>query len=194
MAQHQLSTARRNQRVESHLHLVEPWVRRYSRRSAEAVDDLRQVALEGLIRAAERFNGDKQVPFEAFARPHIRGAVLHYLRDCSHVIRIPRRLQEQRLSADELPLKRVAYSPHLNDISAASADAAPVPEGLVAALLAGLQPRQRQLVELVVLKGVSLRAAAQMQGTSASTVHRRLQHTLAQLRPQLNRAFDAPGC
>ena len=194
MAQRQLSTARRNQRVESHLHLVEPWVRRYSRRSAEAADDLRQVALEGLIRAAERFNGDKQVPFEAFARPHIRGAVLHYLRDCSHVIRIPRRLQERRLSADELPLKRVAYSPHLNDISAASADAAPVSEGVVAALLAGLQPRQRQLVELVVLKGVSLRAAAQMQGTSASTVHRRLQHTLAQLRPQLNRAFDAPGC
>lgn len=188
------STATRNHRVESHLHLVEPWVRRYSRCSAEAVDDLRQVALEGLIRAAERFNGDKQVPFEAFARPHIRGAVLHYLRDCSHVIRIPRRLQEQRLSADELPLKRVAYTPSLHDISGATAEPDQAHGEAMAGLLAGLNPRQRQLVDLVVFKGLSLRAVARMQGTSASTVHRRLQRTLAQLRPLLNPAFDAPGC
>ena len=187
-------TATRNQRVESHLHLVEPWVRRYSRCCGEAEDDLRQVALEGLIRAAERFNGDKQVPFEAFARPHIRGAVLHYLRDCSHIIRIPRRLQEQRITAAERPLKRVAYTPHLEDHSASAAEPSKALEGAMEGLLAGLQPRQRQLVDLVVLKGLSLRAVARMQGTSASTVHRRLQRTLAQLRPQLNPAFDVPGC
>lgn len=188
------STASRNQRVESHLHLVEPWVRRYSRCSGEAVEDLRQVALEGLIRAAERFNGDKQVPFEAFARPHIRGAVLHYLRDCSHVIRIPRRLQEQGLGAAERPLRRVAYTPMLQDICVSTALPTPPLAGAIEGLLAAMPWRQRQLVELVVLKGLSLRAVARMQGTSASTVHRRLQRALTQLRPQLNPAFGAPGC
>ena len=184
----------RNRRVESHLHLVDPWVRRYSRCSAEAVDDLRQVALVGLIRAAERFIGDKQVPFEAFARPHIRGALLHYLRDCTHVIRIPRRVQEQCGGATESPLRRVAYTPLVQESTAAPTELAQGYEGLPHRLLGALQPQQRLLVELVVLKGMSLRAVARMQGTSASTVHRRLQRALAQLRLQLNPASDAREC
>jgi len=85
---------RRNRRVEEHLHLVDPLVQHYARCTAEDPDDLRQVALVGLIRAAELYRVQRRVPFSAFARPHIRGAVLHYLRDLAPRVRTPRRVQE----------------------------------------------------------------------------------------------------
>ena len=87
---------RRNARVQEHLALVEPVARYYAARSPESCDDLRQVALLGLIQAAERYRCGRAVPFEAFARPHIRGAVLHYLRDVAPLLRPSRRLQERQ--------------------------------------------------------------------------------------------------
>lgn len=89
--------ARRNRCVQDHLQLVEQVARHYAIRSQEPLQDLRQVGALGLIRAAERFRPTEAVPFAAFARPHIRGAILHHLRDLAPVIRISRRLQERRL-------------------------------------------------------------------------------------------------
>ena len=89
--------ARRNRCVQEHLQLVEQVARHYAVRSQEPLQDLRQVGALGLIRAAERFRQDQAVPFAAFARPHIRGAILHHLRDLVPVIRVSRRLQERRL-------------------------------------------------------------------------------------------------
>lgn len=86
----------RNQRICAHLALVEPYSSRYAACSAESREDLRQVALLGLIRAAERYCSSQAVPFAAFARPHIRGAILHYLRDLAPLVRAPRRLQERQ--------------------------------------------------------------------------------------------------
>jgi RNA polymerase sigma-B factor len=89
--------ARRNRCVQDHLQLVEQLARHYAVRSQEPLQDLRQVGALGLIRAAERFRPDQAVPFAAFARPHIRGAILHHLRDLVPLIRVSRRLQERRL-------------------------------------------------------------------------------------------------
>jgi len=199
-------TTARNRRVVSHLALVEPLVRHYGNRCAESLDDLRQVALEGLIHAAERFNVSRQVPFAAYARPHIRGALLHYLRDRAHLIRIPRRLQEQqaRERASTSPLTEpsalqilsrcvIVSQEELEGLAAVQAE--PVGrEPSVAELLQGLRPEQRRLVQLVVLQGRSLRAVAQDHGISASTVHRQLRQALGHLRRQLNPASDVPGC
>ena len=85
---------RRNTRVEQHMRLVEPLARRYALSTGQDPDDLRQVGLLGLLRAAERYEGSRDVPFTAFARPHIRGAILHYLRDRAAIIRLPRNVQE----------------------------------------------------------------------------------------------------
>ncbi len=68
---------RRNARVEHHMRLVEPLARRYASKSGQDPDDLLQVGLMGLLRAAERYEGQRDIPFSAFARPHIRGAILH---------------------------------------------------------------------------------------------------------------------
>lgn len=85
---------RRNQLVQAHQQLVRPIAHHYARCSAEGSDDLHQVGLLGLIRAAELYRREQGTPFEAFARPHIRGAILHYLRDVAPSVRLPRRQAE----------------------------------------------------------------------------------------------------
>jgi RNA polymerase sigma-B factor len=80
--------------VERYRAVVRPLALHYSRCCRESVDDLMQVGLMGLIRAAELYREDRATPFEAFARPHIRGAILHYLRDAAPLVRLPRRQAE----------------------------------------------------------------------------------------------------
>jgi RNA polymerase sigma-B factor len=76
---------------------VAPIARHYARLSPETADDLTQVGLLGLMRATELFVPSRGLPFEPFARQHIRGAILHYLRDQAPLLRIPRRRQELEL-------------------------------------------------------------------------------------------------
>ena len=54
-------------------------------------------------------------PFESYARPHIRGAMWHYLRDLSLPIRLPRRIDELRLQLARL--RREWNSVHHRDPS-----------------------------------------------------------------------------
>ena len=84
----------RNRRVEDHRQLVRPLAIHYARLSRESSEDLQQAGMLGLIRAAELYRQERKTPFEAFARPHIRGAILHYLRDVSPLVRLPRRQAE----------------------------------------------------------------------------------------------------
>lgn len=86
--------ASRNRRVEQYRAVVRPLALHYCRCSRESFEDLLQVGLLGLIRAAELFNEERRTPFESFARPHIRGAILHYLRDAAPIVRLPRRQAE----------------------------------------------------------------------------------------------------
>jgi RNA polymerase sigma-B factor len=85
----------RNQLVESHRELVRPLALHYARRCPEPPEDLQQVGMLGLIRAAELYRPDQGTPFAAFARPHIRGAILHHLRDVAPRVRLPRRQAER---------------------------------------------------------------------------------------------------
>lgn len=75
--------------------MVRPLAIHYARCSGEPSEDLLQVGLLGLIRAAELYRAATTTPFEAFARPHVRGAILHYLRDLAPRVRLPRRQAER---------------------------------------------------------------------------------------------------
>lgn len=94
--------SQRNRQVESHRHLVAPIAAHYAAQSPEPRDDLEQVGLLGLIRAAELYDRSLAVPFSAYARRHVRGAILHYLRDTAPLVRPSRRLQEQRQQRNRL--------------------------------------------------------------------------------------------
>jgi RNA polymerase sigma-B factor len=63
--------------------------RRYHRH-AEPIDDLQQVALEALVRAIERFDPGRGLPFMAFATPTIIGSIKRHYRDTGWALRVPR--------------------------------------------------------------------------------------------------------
>ncbi len=119
----------RNERVDRYRELVRPISLHYAALCREGSDDLHQVGLLGLIRAAELFNSKEGTPFPAFARHHIRGAILHYLRDQAPTIRLPRRHQEL-----EQQLRRLQRSGRIPQPG-------PVAEGELGRLL-GLSPEQ----------------------------------------------------
>ncbi|MEM8777399.1 MAG: RNA polymerase sigma factor SigF [Cyanobacteria bacterium P01_G01_bin.49] len=84
----------RNKLVEHNLGLVRQVAHRISRQCPEPYEDLEQIGYLGLIRAIERFEPKQGCAFSSFAIPYIRGEMLHYLRDKSSTLRIPRRWQE----------------------------------------------------------------------------------------------------
>ena len=59
-----------------------------------ALDDLRQVAYEGLVKAVRRFDPTVSEDLLTFAVPSIRGEVQHHLRDRTWMIRPPRHVHE----------------------------------------------------------------------------------------------------
>lgn len=57
-------------------------------------EDLSQLARMGLLKAIDRFDPTKGCAFSSFAVPYIKGEILHYLRDHSSLLKIPRRWLE----------------------------------------------------------------------------------------------------
>jgi RNA polymerase sigma-B factor len=91
--------ALRNELVEEHVRLAEFLARRFAHRG-ESIDDLRQVALVGLLKAVERFEPDRGLQFSSFATPTITGELKRHFRDRGWAVRVPRRIQELHLELD----------------------------------------------------------------------------------------------
>jgi len=89
----------RNEIIEEHLPLAHYVARRFARRG-EPLEDLRQVALVGLLKAVERFDPDRGVAFSSFAMPTILGELRRHFRDRGWTVRVPRRIQELVLAID----------------------------------------------------------------------------------------------
>jgi len=87
----------RNQLVRMHLPLVEHLARRFRNRG-EPLDDLTQVATIGLIKSVDRFDPERGVEFSTYATPTVVGEIKRHFRDKGWAVRVPRRLQELRLS------------------------------------------------------------------------------------------------
>ena len=63
-------------------------------RNREPLDDLQQVALEGLLLALDRFEPERGMPFLGFANPTIIGCLKRFYRDSGWTVRVPRRVHE----------------------------------------------------------------------------------------------------
>ena len=87
----------REELVRLHLPLVDHCARRFTNRG-EPLDDLVQVGTIGLIKSVDRFDTARQVEFSTYATPTILGEIKRYFRDKGWAIRVPRRLQELRMS------------------------------------------------------------------------------------------------
>ena len=89
--------AARDELVTMHLPLVQHLARRFRDRG-EPHDDLVQVGTIGLIKAVDRFDTERGVEFSTYATPTIVGEIKRHFRDRGWAVRVPRRLQEMRLT------------------------------------------------------------------------------------------------
>ncbi len=112
----------RNQLVEEHLPLAQSLAQRYANRR-EPLDDLQQVAVLGLLKAVDRFDPGRGVPFHGFAIPTIVGELRRHFRDRGWMVRVPRRLQELHLRLDPLVAdlaQRLGRSPTAAEVAEAA--------------------------------------------------------------------------
>jgi RNA polymerase sigma-B factor len=107
--------------VEAHLPLVQSVARRYLG-SGESLEDLVQVGAVGLVKAGNRFDESRGVPFAAFAAPVIEGEIRRHLRDRSAPLRIPRSVQRTsgalRRKREQLAAA-TGHSPSTRELAAA---------------------------------------------------------------------------
>jgi RNA polymerase sigma-B factor len=89
--------AARDSLVHLHLPLVEHCARRFRNRG-EPLEDLVQVGTIGLIKAVDRFDPARGLEFSTYATPTVIGEIKRHFRDKGWAIRVPRRLQELRLT------------------------------------------------------------------------------------------------
>ena len=92
--------SKRDDLVRRHLGLAQSLASRYANRG-EFLDDLVQVAMIGLVRAAERFSEDRGIQFSTFATATILGELKHHFRDTRWSVHVPRSVQEAYLRAKE---------------------------------------------------------------------------------------------
>lgn len=93
---------------------------RFAGRGVE-VEDLEQVACEGLIKAAGRFDPELGKDFLSFAVPTVRGELQRYFRDLGWAVRPTRRVQETRWAiarAEAELTQRLGHTPSAADLMA----------------------------------------------------------------------------
>ena len=128
--------AARDELVLMHIPLVNYIARPYQGRGISR-EELTQVGIEGMIGTIDRFDPATGNAFSTYATPSISGAIRHYLRDRSTVIRIPRDAQQNRarvLRATEEFTDEHGKSPTIDELATlTSLESAEVLEALESA-------------------------------------------------------------
>lgn len=199
----------RNRQIQDNLHLVRPIARHYVQQTGLESDDLLQVGCLGLIKAYNRYDAKRGAPFPSFAKPHIRGAILHFLRDRVGLIRLSRAVEERAIQmerssedsalspADALVVDHyrskqhwVEFNDDLLDDTAQGMDLVERSEAWrkVNNLFRSLENNDQCALHMVVIDGMCLRQTARLLGVSAMTVQRRVKRGLNTIAQKLNDA------
>jgi RNA polymerase sigma-B factor len=83
----------RNELIEEHRWVAVHCARRFNNRG-EPLDDLIQVGMLGVLKAAERFDPEVGVSFTTFAIPTVMGELRRHFRDTTWAVRVPRRMKD----------------------------------------------------------------------------------------------------
>ncbi|WP_047869172.1 SigB/SigF/SigG family RNA polymerase sigma factor [Nocardiopsis sp. RV163] len=86
----------REQVVVRYQPLVNKLARRYNGRG-EPLEDLKQTAMVGLVKAIHGYRPDRGKPFISYLMPTVTGEIKRHFRDHTWAIRVPRRHQENRI-------------------------------------------------------------------------------------------------
>ncbi|MFI6089690.1 RNA polymerase sigma factor SigF [Streptomyces sp. NPDC051218] len=87
--------ALRQELVKAWLPMAERLAGRFRNRG-EALDDLRQVAALGLVKAVDRYDPERGSAFESYAVPTVTGEIKRHFRDHMWTLHVPRRVQDLR--------------------------------------------------------------------------------------------------
>ncbi|MCF1649841.1 MULTISPECIES: RNA polymerase sigma factor SigF [Streptomyces] len=87
--------ALRDEIVEAWLPMADRLAGRFRNRG-ENVEDLRQVAALGLVKAVSRYDPERGNAFESYAVPTITGEIKRHFRDHMWTLHVPRRVQDLR--------------------------------------------------------------------------------------------------
>jgi RNA polymerase sigma-B factor len=106
--------------VASHARLARSLARRFSHHG-ESKDDLEQVALMALVKAARRYDPGRETSFSTYATASIVGEIKRHFRDKTWMMRVPRAVQEGYLAvkdARERLTHELSGSPTIQQIAA----------------------------------------------------------------------------
>ncbi len=173
------------QLVESYLPLVRAIARMVARRLPSTVDrgDLIGDGMVGLMEAAHRFDPHRGVGFSAYAGYRIRGAIYDGLRARDFLPRAARRALRATGGPPPVQLVELEQAAMLPD-DADDPEALALEADLRARVWRGLlalPPRDREVLTLRFVRGLSVRGAAVAMGLSVTRVleiQRRAQHRL----------------
>lgn len=109
----------RNRIVEEHMGLAIHIAQRFDHRSRRDAD-IEQVAMLGLVKAVDRFDPGRGVPFTAFAGRTIEGEIKRYFRDATWAVKVPRGAKELhvavRRAVDQLS-SSLGRSPTVDEVA-----------------------------------------------------------------------------
>lgn len=106
--------------IEDNIPVARSMAARYRNRGID-LDDLEQVALLGLTKAAQRFDPDAGHDFLSYAVPTIRGELRRHFRDAGWMVRPPRRVQDlqARIAGAQRELEaQLGRSPRPSEVAA----------------------------------------------------------------------------
>jgi RNA polymerase sigma-70 factor (sigma-B/F/G subfamily) len=110
----------RDQLVKAWVPMADRLAQRFRNRG-EALEDLRQVASLGLVKAVDRYDPDRAHAFESFAVPTIVGEIKRHFRDHTWELHVPRGVQalrnRVRVSRRALSLSMSGPSPSVAQIA-----------------------------------------------------------------------------
>ena len=113
--------AARDRLVARYLPLADAIARRFDRGGRVPLEDLKQIAALGLIKALDRYDPDNGAAFSSYAVPTMQGEIRRYFRDFTWTVRPPRELQERAMRAErerERLTNELGRTPTANELAA----------------------------------------------------------------------------
>ena len=206
----------RNQIVQANMGLVGLVAKKMLNCCNIPIEDLIQIGSMGLIKAIEGFNPNRKIKFSGYAFRFINGAILQYIRDKSHLVKVPRGLQElhQKIKryaqhngltyeqaavsleinladAREAAIACNQINPGIHDISSVQPEKPPLE---LINLLGRLPELHAKILSSLYIDQISITAASKLYGLKFREIRKIEKESIEKLRLIAQGEVQCPNC